>query len=77
MQGRIREIARERRLPWRSLKRRMSKDDVRRILSEPEKIAEFSLGSESTWYDGYPLGGQLIFYGDRLSSWSDRAAMSS
>ena len=71
MRERIREIARERRLPWRSLKHRMSKDDVRRILGEPERITEFSLGSESTWYYGYPLGGQLTFYGDRLSSWSE------
>jgi len=44
---------------WRSLKHGLSKDDVKRILGEPSKVADF--GALVTWYYGYPVGGQVTF----------------
>ena len=53
---------------WRGLSHGMSQDDVKRILGEPEKIAD--LGFMVTWYYGYPEGGQVMFGRDgRLESW--------
>lgn len=55
---------------WRSLKREMSKEDVRRILGEPGKVTE--LGFMAIWNYGYPLGGSVTFGGNGLlESWSE------
>jgi outer membrane protein assembly factor BamE (lipoprotein component of BamABCDE complex) len=52
---------------WRQLKRRMSKDDVKKLLGEPERV------SVSRFYEewDYPRG-TIIFDGKgRLDSWSE------
>lgn len=55
---------------WRGLSHGTSQDDVKRILGEPEKIAD--LGGTVIWYYGYPSGGQVTFGQDgRLESWSE------
>jgi outer membrane murein-binding lipoprotein Lpp len=51
---------------WRALKRGMSYDDVRGVLSEPERI---SGGSFTRWV--YPNQGYVIFYSDKLDSWAE------
>jgi outer membrane protein assembly factor BamE (lipoprotein component of BamABCDE complex) len=55
------------RTPWRSLHRKMSKDDVRKLLGEPVRV------SVSRFYEAwdYP-GGTVIFDGKgRLEAWSE------
>jgi len=52
---------------WRSLHRKMSKDDVRKLLGEPTRV------SVSRFYEAwdYP-GGTVIFDGKgRLDAWSE------
>jgi len=52
---------------WRGLSHGISKDDVKRILGEPGKVAD--LGGMIIWYYGYPSGGQVTFGQDgRLES---------
>lgn len=51
---------------WRALKRGMSYDEVRGVLSEPERI---SGGEITRWY--YPNQGFVVFYSDRLDSWGE------
>jgi len=53
--------------PWRSLHRKMSKDDVKKLLGEPARV------SVSRFYEAwdYP-GGTVIFDGKgRLDAWSE------
>ncbi len=53
--------------PWRSLHRKMSKDEVKKLLGEPTRV------SVSRFYEAwdYP-GGTVIFDGKgRLDAWSE------
>lgn len=59
--GRSEEIAN-----WRRLRERMTYDQVRSLLGEPEKIAG---GSLAFWF--YLNGGQVTFSSGRVSSWSE------
>jgi outer membrane protein assembly factor BamE (lipoprotein component of BamABCDE complex) len=55
------------RTQWRNLRRRMSKDDVKKLLGEPTRV------SVSRFYEAwdYP-GGTVIFDGKgRLDAWSE------
>ena len=62
---RLREI-------WRTkLKWGMSKDQVRAILGEPDRIEATSLGGD-VWYYGYPGGGTVSFdKNGALRMWSE------
>ncbi|MCK4340476.1 MAG: outer membrane protein assembly factor BamE [Phycisphaerae bacterium] len=54
---------------WRKLKRGMSKDDVRRLLGEPQKITEVT--DQSWWYYGWPGGGRVEFAPSGVIGWSE------
>ncbi len=51
---------------WRSLKKGMSYEDVRTILGEPGRIQG---GSFTFWI--YSDRGNVIFYNDKLDSWTE------
>ena len=51
---------------WRSLKKGMSYDDVRATLGEPERI---KVGGFTYWF--YANRSYVIFYEDRLDSWTE------
>ena len=51
---------------WRSLKKEMTYDDVRRILGEPMRVHG---GDFTFWY--YANKGRVSFYQDRLSMWQE------
>ena len=51
---------------WRLLKKGMSYDDVRAILGEPGRVRG---GNITFWY--YANRGDVIFYEDRLESWTE------
>jgi hypothetical protein len=55
------------RTQWRSLRRHMSKDDVRKLLGEPRRV------SVSRFYESWDyMGGTVIFDGKgRLDAWSE------
>lgn len=57
------------RVNWRSLTKGMSREDVRRVLGEPNRIEG---GSFEHWYYG-PLGtsARVTFYSDVVSSWTE------
>lgn len=57
---------------WRvNLRRGMTKDAVRSLFGEPDKVAEFSDGS-CWWHYGYPDGGHLEFGAKGLIvSWTE------
>jgi hypothetical protein len=52
---------------WRKLHRRMSKDDVKRLLGEPDRI------SVSRFYEAWEYGGGSVTFNGRgrLDSWSE------
>lgn len=60
-------VAQKDRSQWRRLQRRMSKEDVRKLLGEPMRV------SVSRFYESWDyLGGTVIFNGKgRLDSWSE------
>tara|TARA_Y100001970_G_C14050914_1_gene758883 strand:+ start:740 stop:1045 length:306 start_codon:yes stop_codon:yes gene_type:complete len=51
---------------WRKLKRNMSKDNVRKILGEPERITQ----SSNFTYWTYKKG-KVTFYTEKLDSWTE------
>lgn len=51
---------------WRRLRVRMSMDEVRAVLGEPEKVDG---GSVAFWY--YPALGSVTFISGRVTSWSE------
>jgi hypothetical protein len=51
---------------WRSLQKGMSYDDVRKILGEPARIQG---GTFAYWF--YTNRSNVIFYEDRLDSWTE------
>lgn len=52
---------------WRKLHRRMSKDDVKRLLGEPDRI------SVSRFYEAWEYGGGSVTFNGRgrLDSWTE------
>ena len=54
---------------WRSLKKGMTKSDIRALLGEPGKITTFYGGE--LWYYPDALGGTVDFTGDTVSGWSE------
>jgi hypothetical protein len=57
---------------WRTrLRKSMTKDEVRKLMGEPDKINVYSLIGE-VWHYGYPGGGIINFSKDGLvESWSE------
>ena len=60
----------EKRENWRKLRHGMSKDEVRRILGEPERISGNAFGGESWDYPGL-LAGVYINSDGKLTSWDE------
>jgi hypothetical protein len=56
---------------WRTLKRGMSQDEIRRVLGEPHRVDV--LGPSLTiWYYNYPSGGRVNFNNrGALEGWSE------
>lgn len=54
---------------WRRLSKGLSMVQVQRGLGEPTKI--WTYGSLTTWYYGYPSGGEVKFEDGFVSGWSE------
>jgi len=52
----------------------MTKDDVRTLMGEPDKIDQYSVALDQVWHYGYPGGGSITFGRDaRVETWSEPA----
>lgn len=55
---------------WRLLSRGMTKEQVKNILGEPEKVR--ANGVLEHWHWKYPSGPHVMFYDDRLDGWDEK-----
>jgi hypothetical protein len=54
---------------WRSLRKGMSKKQVKDLLGEPDKVS--AAGSTETWYWSASYGSTVTFYDERLFGWRE------